>query len=277
MGNQTGRRTSLSNTCCRIVLLGTTLVTLGGSCTQNLYSFPQAEKTSFALTTVLQPQTQSAERVEVPFRVYTLDHQPLENVSVQTVTASSSVTPFESSTAYTNHEGYIAIDIPKDSDVELVFKRPGFQTKTQSLYLQTRHKQPFLIYLEATESAPQLGATPAPNIPSSQPTQFVQQYYDHLSAEKVGQAWQMLALEAQRQSTSYSVFYSRWSRVEQVQIQNLVLISQSDDWAIVEANVAYLIDESPRAVAPQRFTLMWNATVEDWQVTKLEALAQASP
>jgi hypothetical protein len=270
---------------------GVTLIAPVIGCAQNPGDVSPQRRSNLALTTTTSDLDTSHERVQVSFRVYTLDHQPLDNVTAQIITdgafisdpagqpgssqpdisfsalSGSSQSQDVDSTAYTDDTGYLSLAIPKGRSVEVQFSRQGFQTKTQSLYLQASKDQPLLIYLQA-------GSAPSEDViattPGTGPTQFIQQYYDNLNAEKVGRAWQMLQRQLQRQNTSYSLFYSRWSRVEQVQVQALKLISQGNGWAVVEAKVTHWVNDQPRQIAPQRFTLDWDQAHESWQIARVE-------
>jgi hypothetical protein len=274
---------------------GVTLIAPVIGCAQNPGDVSPQRRSNLALATTTPELDTSHGRVQVSFRVYTLDHQPLDNVTAQIITDGGfiadpltaeqpgsdqpnirfsalnggSQAEYVDSTGYTDNTGYLRLAIPKGRTVEVQFSRQGFQTKTQSLYLQASKNQPFLIYLQAG-SAPSEDAIAT--TPATGPTQFIQQYYDNLNAEKVGRAWQMLQRQLQRQNTSYSLFYSRWSRVEQVQVQALKLISQGNGWAVVEAKVTHWVNDQPRQIAPQRFTLDWDQAHESWQIARVEDL-----
>ncbi|NJN22592.1 MAG: hypothetical protein HC812_17220 [Leptolyngbya sp. RL_3_1] len=262
-------------------------------CAQNPGEVSPQGRSNSALANTTAPDLETShESIPVSFRVYTLDHQPLENVAAQMMASGAVISnPFtlaqpESGQpntrfsaingaphstdriGYTDNTGYVSLVIPKGRTVEVEFSRQGFQPKTQSLYLQARRDQPLLIYLQA-ESAPSEDASTT-SAPRSAPTQFVQEYYENLNAKKVGRAWQMLQRQLQRQHTAYSLFYSRWSRVEQVQIQTLKLISQGNGWAVVEAKVTHWVNDQPRQIAPQRFTLDWDQAEAGWKIARVE-------
>lgn len=227
-------------------------------------------------------QVKSEEVVEVAFTVYTTEHKPIKNVGARLIIngdlniENPTINPWLGADSripkHSEKHENINIYIPKNKYVEIIFSKSGFQEKSQFLYLNPDSKrESFVIYLQAEKTVSNHDLMKEEAKPSS-PIQYIQSYYANINEDKLGQAWQMLKLELQQKHISYPLFYSRWSRVDQVQLQSLKTISQGDDWAIVEAKATYIVNDLPREVAPQHFTLAWDMTTETWQIADLEEI-----
>ena len=101
----------------------------------------------------------------------------------------------------------------------------------------------------------------------SSPTQFMRDYYAKINEDRIGEAWGYLTPNFQGNSSSnYSDFYNWWNRVDEVQVQDVSVISQDNERAIVEGRTSYLVSNELREEAPQQFTLVWNENLDNWLI-----------
>jgi hypothetical protein len=123
-----------------------------------------------------------------------------------------------------------------------------------------------------SSSQPTILSSSQPSIPS--PIQFVRDYYTIVNAKELDKAWGMLTPEFQNQDkkSGYSGFSDWWKSVDQVQVQEISLLSQSNDTAKVDVQIAYVIGDNFKKERPQRFTLIWNSRIRSWQINDREKL-----
>ena len=123
-----------------------------------------------------------------------------------------------------------------------------------------------------SSSQPSVLSSSQPSIPS--PIQFVRDYYTIVNAKELDKAWGMLTPEFQNQDkkSGYSGFSDWWKSVDQVQVQEISLLSQSNDTAKVDVQIAYVIGDNFKKERPQRFTLIWNSRIRSWQINDREKL-----
>jgi serine/threonine protein kinase, bacterial len=119
---------------------------------------------------------------------------------------------------------------------------------------------------------PQTSPSSSPSSPKTaikiSPPQFMRNYYRNINENQIDKSWNMLTPEFQvKSSSSYSEFYSWWNSVDQVNVQDISLVHQDAQTAIVEVRIVYIINGIQKAERVQHFTLNWNARIKDWQIS----------
>jgi len=106
------------------------------------------------------------------------------------------------------------------------------------------------------------------------PIQFVRDYYATVNAKEIDKAWGMLTTKFQNGvlTSDYSGFSNWWKSVDQVQVQEISLLSQSNDTAKVDVQIAYVIGDRFEKERPLRLTLVWNDSIKNWQINDTEKL-----
>jgi hypothetical protein len=113
----------------------------------------------------------------------------------------------------------------------------------------------------------QINLVPSQRTPAPSPIEFIETYYETINIKQFNKAWEMLTPQFQKQvAINYSEFKKWWSNVDKVDIQNISLVSQTDNMAIVTVQIAYVRSKRYEKENPLQYTLIWNSRIKNWQI-----------
>jgi hypothetical protein len=130
-----------------------------------------------------QTATEPPELMRVDFVIFSRDEQPISQVEVRFI--------FDGAPAprYTDSNGYVSIEIPERSDIEVVISKEGFQSNRRTLNLQADPNKTVTIYLESAEDEENLDSGESSQ--AENPNALMQgMSYDEARQILIGQGWQ---------------------------------------------------------------------------------------
>lgn len=113
---------------------------------------------------------------------------------------------------------------------------------------------------------------PPPQADKPSPERFVQNYYSTINSGNLRGAWNKLSPTFQTNRKlhpqGYSSYTDWWGgKVQQIEINQVNLIEQNASTATVDAQLNYLLKNGNRSPAAVRFSLVWDATTNQWLVS----------
>ena len=112
---------------------------------------------------------------------------------------------------------------------------------------------------------------PAQNRPAAD--EFVKNHYFSLKNRNYSSTWSELSPRFQSLSVgSYSDYLQWWNKVRDIRIGNVSLINQSNDTAIVDAELYYVMDtEKVFEDSKKRIYLVWSGEKNSWLIVQKSA------
>ncbi|GCE59825.1 hypothetical protein [Microcystis aeruginosa] len=108
---------------------------------------------------------------------------------------------------------------------------------------------------------------PANSPQSSRPSarDFVQEHYNALNTRNYQKTWNALSDQFQRKSTSYQGYEQWWNSVRNIQLNDVRVIRQTDDEAIVDVELWYEMYNGRRVRdSKNRVYLIWDSAKGGW-------------
>ncbi len=108
--------------------------------------------------------------------------------------------------------------------------------------------------------------------PKSSPAEFVENYYNGINNKNLQKTWNQLAPDLRNNRRLHPRgfdSYTGWwgGQVEQVEVDQINLVDQNDSRATVDVQLNYLLRNGKQSPARVRFTLVWDATSNQWLVS----------
>jgi serine/threonine protein kinase, bacterial len=106
----------------------------------------------------------------------------------------------------------------------------------------------------------------------SSPASFVQNYYSNINSKNLQTTWNQLtpALRSNRKlhPNGYDSYTGWWDgTVDQVQVNQINLVEQNDQTAIVRAQLNYILRSGKKERASVRFNLVWDTATGQWLIS----------
>jgi serine/threonine protein kinase, bacterial len=123
-------------------------------------------------------------------------------------------------------------------------------------------------------SATQNSAPSQPVVSALLPAQSVQIYYSSLNSRQYQTGWNYLSTEFQNNKAvhenGYQSFLEWWTKVKQINIQEVVPVSQNSQEAVVDANLTYVMNKGSVSSESLRYFLGWDATTGKWRIESVK-------
>ncbi|MBV5261876.1 hypothetical protein FLX56_26030 [Synechococcus moorigangaii CMS01] len=113
-------------------------------------------------------------------------------------------------------------------------------------------------------------STPTPTPTPVQPTrpsadEFIRDHYMNLNNRRYSETWERLSPNFQQKAVSYSEYRKWWNSVREIKIGNIDVINQSDDEAIVDAELTYIMKSGSTVSDPKSLIyLVWSESSNSW-------------
>ncbi len=98
------------------------------------------------------------------------------------------------------------------------------------------------------------------------PSQAVRDYYSTINNGNYSISWNLLSPRFQRNKSnnSYSEYTNWWNKVERVEVEQAKTLSTTSNSATVETQMKYYMKDGRVIPDAQRFKLVWNAQLQNW-------------
>ncbi|MCE2697532.1 MAG: hypothetical protein PX483_17030 [Nostocales cyanobacterium LE14-WE4] len=108
-----------------------------------------------------------------------------------------------------------------------------------------------------------------PMVSSISPEEFVRNYYDYLNNDHHSIAYNSLSSNFKKNQSNYNDYIDWWSiKVKQVNLDNIRIVSQNANSAIVDVRLLYFMRETQKLSKPEdiRLFLIWDSQNRTWLI-----------